>query len=68
MYHMVEVECPDCGRKQRVNGHDAHEYTIGCVCGGSMEPTGGEEYDDDFACESDERGGRIYGDYDDRGY
>ena len=47
MYAKTLVRCPECGQEQWVDSRDLDHYDIGCSCGGTMDPTGCEEYDEE---------------------
>ncbi|HUT37520.1 MAG TPA: hypothetical protein VNE39_28835 [Planctomycetota bacterium] len=55
MYGKAEVRCRICGRKEMVDIRELEHQGRGC-CRTTMEHTGVEEYDDEFARESNERG------------
>ena len=54
MYGKAELECSVCGRKEWACIEELEYQGRGC-CGESMEPTGTEEYDDEFARETNGR-------------
>ena len=54
MYARTELLCAACGRREWVPTDELEYQGRGC-CGESMEPTGSEEYDEEYAREMNER-------------
>lgn len=63
MYGKELVKCYLCGEEEWVSMVEAKFYDIGCSCGGTLDPTGTCEYDEEYVeweqKHEDEYGGRY---------